>query len=54
MPDEERELFDLLWYYGLSPAEAARVLDIPEHAVMGRWQTARVRLHDGLEGDAPR
>src|SRR5262245_11165942 len=53
LPGEERELFDLLWYHGLGPAEAARVLDIPEHAVRALWQTARVSLHDGLEGEVP-
>jgi RNA polymerase sigma-70 factor (ECF subfamily) len=53
LPEEEREVFDLLWYQGLSQAEAAEVLNVSERTVKRRWQSARVRLHDALGGEVP-
>jgi len=53
LPDEEREMFDLLWYQGLGQAEAANLLGISERTVQRRWQTARLRLHRALEGVPP-
>jgi RNA polymerase sigma-70 factor (ECF subfamily) len=53
LPDEEREVFDLLWYQGLSQAEAAFVLEVSERTVKRRWQTARLRLHEALQGEVP-
>jgi RNA polymerase sigma-70 factor (ECF subfamily) len=53
LPDDEREVFDLLWYEGLSQAEAAEVLGVYERTVKRRWQSARVKLHDALQGEVP-
>jgi RNA polymerase sigma-70 factor (ECF subfamily) len=53
LPDEEREVFDLLWYQGLSQAEAAEALGASERTVKRRWQSARLRLHDALGGEVP-
>src|SRR5262245_38458485 len=53
LPDEEREVFDLLWYQGLSQAEAAELLGVSERTVQRRWQSARLRLHEALQGDVP-
>jgi RNA polymerase sigma-70 factor (ECF subfamily) len=53
LPDEERAVFDLLWYQGLSQAEAAEVLGVTERTIKRRWQSARLRLHDALQGDVP-
>jgi RNA polymerase sigma factor (sigma-70 family) len=53
LPDEEREVFDLLWYQGLSQAEAAEVLGVSERTVKRRWQAARLKLHDALGGEVP-
>jgi RNA polymerase sigma-70 factor (ECF subfamily) len=53
LPEEEREVFDLLWYQGLSQAEAAEVLHMSERTVKRRWQSARVRLHEALGGAVP-
>ena len=41
MPDEEREVFDLLWYQELSQAEAATLLNVSERTVKRRWAAAR-------------
>ncbi len=53
LPDEEREIFDLLWYQGLSQAEAAEVLHVSERTIKRRWQSARLILHDRLHGELP-
>jgi RNA polymerase sigma factor (sigma-70 family) len=53
LPDEERETFDLLWYQGLSQAEAASLLNVSERTVKRRWQSARLKLHEALHGELP-
>src|SRR5262245_171459 len=53
LPDEEREVFDLLWYQGLSQAEAAGLLNTSERTVKRRWQSARLRLYEALKGEVP-
>jgi RNA polymerase sigma factor (sigma-70 family) len=49
----DRELFDLLWYQGLTQAEAAAVIGVTERTVNSRWLAARVRLNDSLGGQLP-
>jgi len=53
LPDEEREVFDLLWYQGLSQAEAAELLNVSERTIKRRWQSARLRLYEALQGEVP-
>jgi RNA polymerase sigma-70 factor (ECF subfamily) len=53
LPDEEREVFDLLWYQGLTQAEAAAVLKISERSLQRRWHQARVKLYRALDGRLP-
>jgi RNA polymerase sigma-70 factor (ECF subfamily) len=53
LPDEEREVFDLLWYQGLSQAEAAELLNVSERTVKRRWQGARLKLHEAMQGEVP-
>jgi RNA polymerase sigma factor (sigma-70 family) len=53
MSEADRELFDLLWYQGLTQAEAASVLGVAERTVHSRWLAARVRLNDSLGGQFP-
>lgn len=48
MPDEEREVFDLLYYEGLSQDEAAAVLGISVRTIRRRWNDAKFRLHGEL------
>ena len=45
----DREVFDLLYYQGLSQAEAAELLGLTVPAVQQRWQRARLRLHERLK-----
>jgi RNA polymerase sigma-70 factor (ECF subfamily) len=51
--EADRELFDLLWYQGLTQAEAAALLGVTERTVNSRWLAARVRLGDSLGGQLP-
>ena len=53
LPDEEKEVFDLLWYQGLSQVEAAALLDVTERVVKYRWRSARLKLHQMLGGRMP-
>jgi RNA polymerase sigma factor (sigma-70 family) len=53
LPDKEKEVFNLLWYHGLSQAEAAALLDVTERVVKYRWRLARVRIHEMLDGRLP-
>jgi RNA polymerase sigma-70 factor (ECF subfamily) len=53
LPEEEREVFDLLWYQGLNQAEAAELLGVSERTIKRRWQAARLRLHEALHGEMP-
>jgi RNA polymerase sigma-70 factor (ECF subfamily) len=53
LPDETRKIVDLLFYQGLSQAEAAAVLETSERTVQRRWQSARLALHEALGGRFP-
>jgi RNA polymerase sigma-70 factor (ECF subfamily) len=53
LPDDDRELFDLLLYQGVMQAEAAEILNLPLRTLKRRWQQAKIRLHDALRGDWP-
>jgi RNA polymerase sigma-70 factor (ECF subfamily) len=48
LPEEEREVFGLVWYQGLTQAEAAQVLGVADITVRRRWMSARLRLQDLL------
>lgn len=51
LPDEERQVFSLIWYEELSQGEAAQVLGLSVRTVIRRWQAARVRLARALYGE---
>jgi RNA polymerase sigma-70 factor (ECF subfamily) len=53
LPEEEREVFDLVWYQGLTHAQAAEVLNLSTKTIQRRWQAACLRLHDALGDDLP-
>jgi RNA polymerase sigma-70 factor (ECF subfamily) len=48
LPTEQREIFDLLWYQGLTRGEAAALLGLSESTVKRRWLAARVELQKAL------
>jgi RNA polymerase sigma-70 factor (ECF subfamily) len=53
LADDDREIFDLLWYQGLTQQEAAAILDVTERTVNRRWIGARLRLNEALAGQLP-
>ena len=53
LPEEEREVFDLVWYQGLKHTEAAALLGVSARTVKRRWQAACLRLHEVLGGELP-
>jgi RNA polymerase sigma-70 factor (ECF subfamily) len=53
LPEDECEIFDLLWYHGLTQEEAAEVLDISLSTVKRRWQAARLHLMEIFGGEPP-
>jgi RNA polymerase sigma-70 factor (ECF subfamily) len=53
LPEAERELFELLYYQGLSQPAAAAVLGVPLTTFKRHWQAARLRLADELQDHLP-
>lgn len=51
LPDEDRSLFDLLWYQGLTMAETSELLGIPVRTLSRRWNMTRVKLYQHLISD---
>ena len=54
LPDDEREVFELVWYQGLKQTDAAALLGVSDRTVLRRWQAACLKLHDALQGIVPR
>ncbi|MCZ2343167.1 MAG: sigma-70 family RNA polymerase sigma factor [Bacteroidales bacterium] len=53
LPDEAREVFDLVWYEGLNQVEAAALLGVPLRTLKRRWRLARELLSQALYGEPP-
>lgn len=53
LPDEEREVFGLLFYHGMTQEDAADVLGVAIRTVQRRWQSAMLSLHRARNGEAP-
>ena len=44
LPEEQREVVNLLWYEGISQPDAAKLLSISLATLKRRWQAARITL----------
>lgn len=53
LPANEREVFELLWYQGITQEEAAELLECDRSTVKRRWRAARTSLHRALRGWLP-
>jgi RNA polymerase sigma-70 factor (ECF subfamily) len=53
LPEEEREVFDLLWYLGRKQGEVASLLGISVPTVKRRWLGARLKLQKELSPFGP-
>jgi len=51
LPEEEREVFNLLWYEQMSQEEASEVLGVTTRTIRRRWQEARYRLQKACLGE---
>jgi RNA polymerase sigma factor (sigma-70 family) len=54
LPEEERQVTGLLWYRGLTHAQAAEALGVATKTVQRRWASARLMIRDALDGEPPR
>ncbi len=48
LPEEDRSLFDLLWYQGLTMGETSELLGLPLRSLGRRWKSVRIRLYRDL------
>lgn len=53
LPEQERQVFDLLWYQQLSQEEAAAVAGVSVRTVKRRWQRAKLQLFKACGGQPP-
>jgi RNA polymerase sigma-70 factor (ECF subfamily) len=54
LPAGQRSVFDLVWYHGMTQAQAAEILRMSEAKVKRLWVAARMRLFEGLGGRMPK
>ena len=54
LPEEEKEIFDYLFYQELSQEETARRLGITKRTVQRRWRSAKRNLAELLKGEFPK
>ena len=52
LPDDEREVFSLIWYGGLMRKDVAQLLGVADKTVLRRFNRARLKLQEILD-DAP-
>lgn len=53
LADDDRAIFDLLWYQGLTRPKAAAILGVSTKTVDRRWISARLNLNKALGGQLP-
>ena len=51
MPEEEREVFNLVWYEEMNHEQVAEILGVTTRTVRRRWQDARYRLQKARLGE---
>ena len=53
LPEEEREVFHLVWYLGADQKTIATLMNCSERTVKSRWRSAREAVRAELEGKPP-
>ena len=53
LPDEQREVVELLFYHGLDQEDAAKVMDVSVRTVKRYWRSAKLTLHELFDGQLP-
>jgi RNA polymerase sigma factor (sigma-70 family) len=51
--EAERQLFELLYYQGLTQEQAAELLNVPLRTLRRQWQAARLRLMERFGKESP-
>ncbi len=51
LPEQERQVFEMIWYGGLEQQEVARILDISVTTVKRRWRSARKLISERIRQD---
>lgn len=49
LPDDERDVFDLIFYQGLSQEEVGQMLGVSERTIKRRWRSAKLLLQEAME-----
>lgn len=52
LPDQEREVFGLIYYEGLEQLEAAKVLNVSERTIRNRWNRAKLLLSGEISDES--
>jgi RNA polymerase sigma-70 factor (ECF subfamily) len=53
LPENEREVLDLIYFHGLTQIETAAELGVSDRTVRRHWTAARARLYEGLRQALP-
>jgi RNA polymerase sigma factor (sigma-70 family) len=53
LPEDQREVFHLVWYLGADQKTIASLLDCSERTVKYRWRSAREAVREALDGKPP-
>ena len=53
LPEEPREVFQLVWYTGLSQQDVGDLLGVSIPTVKRRMRAARLWLYDAMDGESP-
>jgi RNA polymerase sigma factor (sigma-70 family) len=53
LPEQQREIFHLVWYLGGDQKTIARLLNCSERTVKSRWREAREAVRTTLDGHSP-
>ncbi len=53
LPDEEREVFELVYYGGFSQSVTAEIIGVHPRTVRKRWHGAQLDLFEALDGHLP-
>lgn len=53
LPNDEREVFSLIWYGGLKRKEVAKLLGVADKTVLRRFTRARIHLAELTSGESP-
>jgi RNA polymerase sigma factor (sigma-70 family) len=51
--EPQREVFDLIWYQGMTFEEVSRIQQVSIRTVRNRWNAARLAIHYALDGNLP-